>query len=451
MKMKKLAIIAGLSAAMGGGASSALAAIPGVPGEANLVPMVLNGNPDGVALQTYIGLYVPETIGEDTVISEYTALNAAPTTTDQSFDGQDAIYWELFDVNSKKIEDGECDASPGDVVIWSTDPLINQVQAQQTAELNLNPDSSRIPIPTCGPSNDFRIGYVTFQTNKGSKGEAADFAFSGYAAVVSNGVFGMGPSMASVPVFPMADGDDTIYPTLTFRNSIINQPPPGATGEPVIQAAPITSGMRMNNADGAFDEVWAEMPIQGIAAGSPRSVHVLWFDKNDENRSADLIVWDDMEGDCSDSIKLPRELNIWIWNQEFNNTGFGNIPRGWTNLSDPMKATPYVDKALTDLVEAVQPSDRTFGYQSREYCTPDYWEAGVAQAPIPYVGALFGNVTYKLDEENPSTVNNVDAAAAIFHWQESVLGGMAVPTSQTPDSGSYRWSSHPGTELGVMD
>jgi hypothetical protein len=292
---------------------------------------------------------------------------------------------------------------------------------------------------------------VIFQTLEGSRGNDADFAFSGYAAVVSSDVFGPGSSMASVPVMPMADGDDNVNPTLNFRNSVINDPPIGGFGEKQIAAAPITSGMRMNNADGRFDEVWVEMPIQGIAVGSPRSMHVLWFDQDIDNRLADLIVWDDMEGFCSDRITLSHELNIWMYNHEYDQRGFGTAVRSWNNLVD--FGAPFVDRALTNVIEAVEPSNILTGYASETYCAPEYWVGGQKSAPAGYVGAIFGNVTYKLDEENPGTTGDVDAAGVAFHWQESVFGGMPVmQTRGTPSDGaSYRWSSHPATELGVMD
>ena len=92
MNSKKLAIGAMMTVALTGGGGIATAAIPGVVGEAALVPAVFSGSPDDANIHTYVGLYVPEVIGTDTVINQYTAPHAAPGTTTQVFEGTKAIH-----------------------------------------------------------------------------------------------------------------------------------------------------------------------------------------------------------------------------------------------------------------------------------------------------------------------------------------------------------------------
>lgn len=216
MNLKKIAIATAVSAALGGAGGIASAAIIGVPGEALLVPMVLSDSADlGVdeasGLDTYVALYVPTAIGEDTVISRYTTPNAAPTFTVQDI-GLQTIHWKLVNEKSEYITDGTCRVSPGDLVLWTTDKDVLDIQREQQAALTEEGGESVIPNSVCGTSVKFRIGYLTFQTARGYAGRAANFAFAGAAAILDGGYFRLTESFASVPVIPMADGNDTIPP-----------------------------------------------------------------------------------------------------------------------------------------------------------------------------------------------------------------------------------------------
>lgn len=442
MNTKKLALGAIMSVALGGTGGVATAAIPGILGEAALVPVVLSGTPDGLPIHTYVGIYIPETVGFDTITAEYTAPHAAATSGVQSFEGTDAIFWTLFDKNSKKIEDGWCDASPGDVVLWSTDPQIRLAQQAQRRGLLQEgvlglPDG--VPDPVCGPTNtQYRFGYLVVQTQAGSAREDADFAFSGYAAVVESGVLGVTQpiTMAGVPVLPMADGadptpfDPTAMPAL--GNEIIQFPGQDGISSVPKEYAPVVSGNRMNNADGdegfLVDQVLVDAPIQGPMSQWGRSIHFFWFDRNNEDRFAYITGWDDQEGKCTNGKAMPRELDIVIYNHQA--TVASNTPASWTNLGGCKNACGAGYR--TQIIEVVEPEA---AYTSADYCEPDYWlPVGI------YPGAISGNVHYKFFEEGePGPGGAVDSAMVSFHWQESMrYGGEA-------------WAYHMSTGLGIDD
>lgn len=429
MNIQKLATAVAVTAAISGGAGTASAAITGVPGEASLVPMVLHNPGDGPAIETYVGLYVPTTIGQDTIINTYTAPNAAPTPTVQQLDVAE-IHWTLFDENSVKVENGTCEVSPGDFVLWTTDENVQDVQVDQREELldqGILGLPNGVPDPVCGPRNPKRFGYVVFQTIPGADGQAADFAFWGAASIVG---FGPGNGHVGIPVMPMADGADPL-PSGSGTPALFNEVIAGGVygdsqpSDPV-KYAPILAGIRMNNANGApTEKVRVQAPIQGPAANL-RSLHVWWFDRNQEDRVASVLIWDDHEGVCSDAIPLPRELNLWMYNHEVEVEGFPAGPPNWLNLGNNV-----VMNELTSVIDAVQPPLLT-GYQSRPYCTPEYWYLDNLDDLQSGEEALGGYVEYELDEIGEPAAVNVNSAAVSFNLQEYFTG----------------WASHMSTDLG---
>jgi hypothetical protein len=445
MKINKLALGTVMSVALTGIGGTATAAIPGILGEAALVPVVLSGNPDNAPIHTYVGIYVPENVGYDTITALYTAPHAAAVSNTQSFEGTDAIFWTLFDKNSKKIEDGYCDASPGDIVLWSTDPVTQTAQQAQRRGLLQEgilglPDG--VPDPVCGPTNtSWRFGYLVIQTHAGATRQDADFAFSGYAAVVENGVLAVTQpiSMASIPVMPMADGADPVPYDPDSQpqrgNEVIQFPGADDIASVPDKVAPVISGNRMNNADGDdFDTVLIEAPIQGPLSNWGRSIHFFWFDRNNEDRVAYIKGWDDHEGACTNGKPMPRELDIVVYNHQVNVTGLG-VGSGWGNLAVPTLCKNSCAQGYrTQLIEAVEPP-LLGGYRSDEYCEPPYWNA-IGTGQFAYPGAIQGNVRYQFDEEGEPT-DVVNAAMVGFNWQESMrYGGEA-------------WSRHMSTGLGI--
>jgi hypothetical protein len=456
MKFKKLAIAAAIVGAFGAGTVSA--GVTGVPADANLVPLVLNSdaNAADAQIETYVGLYVPEEIGADTIISNFTARNSAPTARPQVLPsgGNPAnplppyIYWALVDEDSELVDDGECEISLGDKVVWSTDvTTYRALQQQQNAALqSLNVFA---PNPVCGPSGSSeRFGYVVFQTPGGADGCAADFAFWGNAWILDQGtISATGNSIAAVPVIPLSDGPDTVQtqPTL-IGNEVITSGSAagyqcGLSPTPPASVAPIFAGIRMNNSIAPTDEqVLLQAEIRGPATGFEQSLHAFWFDQNNANREAKMIVWDDAEGSCTDSLPMPREVNLWLYNHNVQVGGFPAVS-GWGNLIGQNAANvPGFGPWVTSVIDAVKPGILT-GYNSTQLCAPDYWEANPNSVPA-YIGALNGYVQYAINEEGTGQgVGLVDRGAIAFNWQEA----LGVADSTGVASG---WSTHMTTDLG---
>jgi hypothetical protein len=399
MNMTKYGTAAAMSLALAGGGGLANAEITGVPGEAVLGPMVLTTG----GAETYIGLYVPTTIGMDTVtaLSAPHVLAGGPVTQTNFIP---EIHWTLFDHRSKKVENGTCEVSPGDYVLWTTDPNVQAVQTEQRREL-LQAGILGIPDPVCGPSSDTN-GYVVFQTIPGADGADADFAFWANGAVVLPGGFLGLPnaSIGTVPMLAMADGADPLpvgSGEPTIGNSVISggRYLDGIPADPV-KYAPILAGIRMNNGDAFDDVVRIQAPIQGPAGGNGISIHAFWFDRNDPDRFPSTLVWDDQEGNCSDSVPLPYELNVWAY----------NYPSGTRRMTELLTGTSW------------------------DYCLPDYWNPNGF-----YPGALGGYVEYELQEINdpypaPGLVNS---AMAAWNWQQSVVPNTGWATHMTTDLGKF--------------
>lgn len=424
MHIKRSITATAVSLALAGASSSALAEITAVPGEANLVAMFAADQAVGV--HTYVALIVPETIGDDTVI-ELANPNFSggvfPVAQD-FFDPR--IHWVMYDERSEKILSGTCEVSPGDIVIWTTDGELQQLQTQQ--ERGLADRNIEAPASVCGPVNyanrNKPVGYIVFQTYTGSRGLDADFSFTAQASII-----GTGPINGMVPALPMADGADPLPQgsgTPDIVNSVINQGPYGSprASDPV-KVAPILAGIRMNNSDSIDDFVYMEAPIQGPAAGSGVSAHAFWFDRNDSNRVATLNIWDDQEGVCNDTLPLPRELNLWAYNVSLQQQVVGTAWGRWdanTNIALNQNGE------MLDIINLVTGSPNNI--KPRAYCEPPYWNPAGVTLPVitdAYPGALLGNVNYQLPEINkPAPIPGLVNSAAVAWNYQQIPGGWSV-------------------------
>lgn len=394
MKFQKLVLASSVCAALAGASGVANADILGLPGEAMLVTPVVARGPDALAVNTSIALYVPSVIGSDTVINNYTAPNTTTegTITVQSLDVPQ-IYWTLFSPDSTKIQDGTCDVSPNDTVLWTTDPAVRNVELLQRSGLIIAGILDR-PNPVCGPTTPFRFGYVVFQTVPGTDGQDADFAFTATAHISAN----VAPFFieVGVPPVPMADGADPLptgsgFPA--FQNEVIAS---GNYGDQVpaqpVRYAPVTAGIRFHNADGdVLEERVTSMPVTGPAGDYGFSWHVFWFNLNQPGRTTYIDFWDDMEGQCSLSLPLPRELNIWGWNM--NGILPTPTPGTWANLgllARSAVATQSIANVI-DVVSGVAPQSNPLS--TIPYCSPDYWDAFGT-----YPGSILGMAEHRVQE-----------------------------------------------------
>lgn len=407
MKFQKLVLASSVCAALAGASGVANADLLGLPGEAMLVtPVVARGADTAFAVNTNIALYVPAVIGSDTVINNYTAPNTTTegTVTVQSIDVP-KIYWTLFSVDSTKIQDGTCEVSPHDTVLWTTDPAVRQAEIAQRAGL-IDAGILDRPDPVCGPTTPFRFGYVVFQTVPGADGQVADFAFTANAHISAS----VAPFYieVGVPPVPMADGADPLptgsgYPA--YLNEVIAS---GNYGDKLpaspVRYAPVTAGIRFHNADGdVLEERVTSMPVTGPAGLFGYSWHVFWFNLNQPGRTSFIDLWDDMEGQCSLSLPLPRELNIWAWNTS-HTTLTPTTPgtSGWVNLGLLKHSTASTQAIanIIDVVSGVGPQGNPLA--PVPYCSPDYWDATSDVLPLPgddgYIGALLGMAEHRIAE-----------------------------------------------------
>jgi hypothetical protein len=428
MKFQKLVLATSVCAALAGVSGVVNADILGVPGEALLVAPVVS-DPAVAGIETNIGLRVPINIGSDTVINYYTAPNTTTegTVTTQTLDDP-RIYWTLFNQRSVKIEDGTCEVSPGDAVLWTTDPAVQGTQAAIRSILLLSGITDR-PSPVCGPTNPPRTGYVIFQTISGSDGQVADFAFTADAAISLDGF----ASDTGVPVVPLADGADPLPPGSGFPaylNEVIADGPydNGVPSVPV-RYAPVTAGIRFYNGDLDVDEDRVtQMPVQGPVAGYGMAAHVYWFNLNQDGRTAYIDLYDEHEGQCSFPLPVPNELNIHVYNLSHPAVGgLAPLPGSWGNLG--AIGVPNTPNRVTDLVALVNGVGVTGGLSPTPYCDPDYW--------LNY--SMFGYAENYIQEYRyPGEPNdgNVHTAGLQYALMQNLGTGF--------------WTGHLATDIGIQ-
>ena len=131
--------------------------------------------------------------------------------------------------------------------------------------------------------------------------------------------------------------------------------------------------------------------VTGPAGGYGFSWHVFWFNLNQPGRTTYIDFWDDMEGQCSLSLPLPRELNIWGWNM--NGTLPTPTPGTWANLgllNRSAVATQSIANVI-DVVSGVAPQSNPL--LTIPYCSPDYWDAFGT-----YPGSILGMAEHRVQE-----------------------------------------------------
>ena len=310
-KFKKLALSAGIAAALGGFSMPSHAIIEGAAGEALLVPLAIY---DDVSLvNTIVELTVPGSVGLDTIPNFYTASHSTPTGTSLTFNNPNlsvhgnptpvvtsGIHWYFFDSRSHHRANGPIPVTADDFVIFDWG----------------------LEVRNGGNSLNGVEGYLVFGTEKARLQDgavagshaAADFSFFGDAYLVTTNVnlpLPLGVVDAKIPVLPMNDGVDAPGQTkVTVDNQVLYQ------GNLVHDVSPLISGMRTVWSDGipnivAFDLSLGERQFP--------SLQVFWNDHNGQGTLlsspyiASVDVFDDEENECSSSISLPSELNtIWV-------------------------------------------------------------------------------------------------------------------------------------------
>lgn len=413
MKAQRNLLGAALLGALAAG--PAVAEVTGVPGEALLVPLVMNnanrGTDNGVAFtNTYVQVRIPTTLGNDFVMNRYTAPNVTQSgtvTTPANNDPDYRIHWTFYDYKSKQPLNNTCEVSPGDVVMWTTDTDLLDATVDPT-----DPDSAELgDVVVCGQALPRRIGYLVIQTYSGADGAAADFAMEGTAYLTDfdfdgNELNDNGDNLLSIPVIPMADGADPFVPgqapvidcdasLQVAANEVINQGAVDGTATNPCKAAPLAAGVRLNNGDGFQNTVHLSAGVQmgysdPVDTGTPGySLHVFWFPTVDEDRLASGFMWDTDENPCSQDTPLPWEVNMWLYNAE-------------TKLDNDGKFESFDDSVIegfgsrADVIAALAMGEGTDPEGYGFVCQPKLWAEtvmGYAQYIIPELPDDEGQVT----------------------------------------------------------
>lgn len=416
---KKLLLASGVAAALAGASMPSYAIIEGAAGEALLVPFVLYTNPNGggvippvivdlsvPSINTIITVTTPSAIGRDTIPNYFTAPSTTPTnpgppvtsdtdpdlTTILSGDERDYVnYLHVFFFNAKSVEqlNFRVPTSADDLTIINWGDVVEQ----QASYLN-------------GVK-----GYIVITNDKAEKNgngwgwrDAARFDMFGDAFMIWPSNIGLIDS--KIPVLPMSDGADEPGVTVpsTPNNVIFDN-----SGS-IIAASPLTSGMRTNlsNGNGLNDYTLFDLTMSNRFAPT---LHVIWVDEN-INQANTAYVFNDVEQDCSMTLPITNELNVY-WT---------SIPTFWPG------AECYIDPISGQTVP--DPADPT-------KCTPGLlpemkWLDQVTELCYPHgkviVGADFfksdifypGFVRFKINEYIDTGKGTPDSAAVAFSIQLQV-------------------------------
>jgi hypothetical protein len=426
MKLSKLALVTGVTAAMGAASLPSHAMVYGVAGESMLAPVVMN-NPNVVdqdtgTTNTYVIMKLPSVLGSDFVLNNYSAPNirdgvatgtAKTIMPDPNYGWE--VHWTWFDPKSKNPKNGRCEGSPDDVIVWTTDQTLLDLQRQvDTGQLPTGP----VPRTFCGSSTLGPAGYVVFQTTRGADSLEADFAIEATGYITDADLAENTVALLSIPMIPMADGEDacpsskSTSPQLGLNEVI--QPVTSNCGnkadlQPIspVVASPLATGIRMNDGNpGTELAVTFAGGVQGSLGPDAYSLHILWFDRNNEDRTADsqVLLWDEHEFAESLEVPIDYELNMILWNAD----GSGDVTSpAWPTLGGLIAPAEgrYVD-LIGSLIEG-EVVARTFNL------------------PFNWAFSIMGYAEYNLLEEGselggPGGTPGTNAAAVAFEAQEDM-------------------------------
>jgi hypothetical protein len=173
-----------------------------------------------------------------------------------------------------------------------------------------------------------------------------------------------------------------------------------------VVVSPLASGVRMNNGDpGSKQQIDITGSVQAPVYGQGYSMHVLWFDRNNDDRAfTQALLYDEHEERRDWRPPIDRELNVLVYNMSYE--GVKDTPFTWDTFDDE---SFFFNLGLTDLTAAVWENDV---YQSQTLPEPDLWGF-----------STWGYSTYLLEEEGdelggPGGIPGVNAAALFFEGQE---------------------------------
>jgi hypothetical protein len=280
---KKLALVAGVSAAMAAGSMSAHAAIQAVPAPAALIPLVINDSAPNAGFPgttvTNFRIEVPSSVGLDSIVNLFggpnvTAAGGIPSSNvatglstsapSASTPATSKLHWYFMDRNSNEVLNAAFPVSANDVVEFT---------------------SQNMPSGTSSTALPSGLGYLVIVNESASLGGAPLFSFQADAFITTNVTTPVVATVVNnVPVYPLTDTADNQAASPTLVNNVLEDVsgvPAGAPygGGPIV--SPLMSGLRLAaaNASGAT-QGWfrvIDFPINGSNASE---YYVVWSDRN---------------------------------------------------------------------------------------------------------------------------------------------------------------------------
>ena len=290
---KKIAILAGTTAAMAAGSMSAHAVITAVPAPAQLVPLFYYNT----GIDTKVRITAPKSVGSDTVINllggTLPVATSWSTTSATSFTGTSPnakMHYYVMSQTSKEVYDGTITVTPDDEYFLS---------------------AAALPFGTTTPMVSGTPYYLILTNENANLGGTPNFSFTAEAWISNtSGTYAI-PDAVSIPVLGLADtADTTSYPTPT--NNVI-EAFTSAQGGPV--ASPIISGIRLSATAAGLIYRVVDVPFVGNNGSTSSDL---------SNSYNTLVAWNDRNGMTgrlyslsSDEVlqslgpfSLPNQLNI---------------------------------------------------------------------------------------------------------------------------------------------
>lgn len=379
---KKLAVQAGVAAAMAAGSMAASAQIESVPATAQLVPLFYY-NDNGI--DTDVRIVVPKSVGADTVIDLMDGgLNAGTkwAVANPALVSGAAIHWFWMSAQSTEMLDGTVAVSPDDEEWLSAAQIDHRIG---TGSLSGTP------------------GYLIIVNDSAAFGGAPTFQFAA-DAYIDNDQFAYPslPSQLSLPVLGMNDAADSAISIPTPGNQVI-EAPALVSGGP--DASPLFSGIRTSaTLPGAnFRVVDVPMFTAGGRFGSHHNVIVVWSDRNlaDSLNIPTLYAVDHHEQAVSfPGFELENELNFVV------------VPAStdsW-NLIGGLEGAMGIDDSYSNIVSSASSRTLTDGFL-KLVMPAEALPVGAGLEPGAYSSVVIFNVPVAADVLNPSTdapINAID-------------------------------------------
>ena len=345
---KKLAVQAGVAAAMAAGSMAASAQIDSVPATAQLVPLFYYNY---AGIDTDVRIVVPKSVGADTVIGLMSGGNAPSTkwaVANPTLNNGAAIHWFWMNQDSQEMLDGTVAVSPDDEVWLSAAEIDNRIG---TGSFSGTP------------------GYLVIVNDSAAYGGAPTFHFAA-DAYLDNDQFAYPslPSQLSLPVLAMNDAADGAVNAPTPGNQVVESGLAAANGP---DASPLFSAIRTGVVEplGAPAANYRVVDVPMFTAGGHYGAHhnvlVIWSDRNDADslNIPTLYAVDHHEQQVSfPGFNLNQELNLVPVPSSVDAWEVIGGMEGAIGISDVYAAAPLTaasSRALTDgFLKLVMPAEQ---------------------------------------------------------------------------------------------